>query len=126
TKLAHLPFAATAQSRRRIVAMGEDPRWVWNAGSPAADGIRAVKPDRDAPDLIVVQHPIGERDAVERQWMQETLRAVAHFANRRVMYLAPNNDPGSRGIRVALESAGVDIVEHIPRLGWLPLLAGAR
>ena len=33
TKLAHLHFVTNADAKRRVLAMGEDPRYVFNTGS---------------------------------------------------------------------------------------------
>jgi len=123
SKLAHLHFAATAQSRKRLVKMGEDPERVWNVGSPAIDALKDVQPADDAPTLIIMQHPIGGDDAQERQWMDATLRATAKY-NRLVM--SPNHDPGRAGILTAIADHGVTPVDHLPRQRFLALLAGAR
>jgi len=40
--------------------------------------------------------------------------------------MAPNHDPGSRGIRRALRLAKVSVVEHMPRSEFLAQLAGAK
>jgi UDP-hydrolysing UDP-N-acetyl-D-glucosamine 2-epimerase len=37
TKLADLHFVSSEESRRRVVAMGEDPRFVFNYGCPSID-----------------------------------------------------------------------------------------
>jgi UDP-hydrolysing UDP-N-acetyl-D-glucosamine 2-epimerase len=124
SKLAHVHLAATAQSRRRLIRMGEDAAAVFNVGSPAADGLRDIEPADDAPDVIVLQHPIGAEDTQEAQWMAATLRAIARRRTRLVM--APNHDAGARGIRRALRAARDDVVEHLPRRRWLSVLAGAK
>ena len=123
SKLAHLHFAATATSRRRLIRMGEPPAWVYNVGSPAVDGLRRVTPADDSPDLIVMLHPIGADDEQERRWMAQTLSATQRY---RRLVLAPNNDPGSDGIRAALKHEEVDVVDHLPRERFVSLLAGAR
>ena len=43
TKFAHLHFVASKQSARRIVMLGEDPRYVFLVGSPSLDTIRHIK-----------------------------------------------------------------------------------
>ncbi len=123
SKLAHLHLVATDTSRNRLVRMGEPAKRVVNVGSPAMDGLGRVKPDPDAPELIVIQHPIGAPDAQERQWMLDTLRATARY--RRVV-LTPNLDPGCRGIRMALRAERVLPVKHMPRQRFLSQLAGAK
>jgi UDP-hydrolysing UDP-N-acetyl-D-glucosamine 2-epimerase len=42
TKFAHLHFAATETSRKRILQMGEDPRYVFTVGSPTIDAIKSL------------------------------------------------------------------------------------
>jgi len=123
SKLAHLHFAATANSRKRLIRMGELPASVFNAGSPSADGLRDVKPADEGPELIVMQHPTGASDGDERRWMLDTLRATDEFDR---LVLAPNGDPGSRGIRSALRAGRCRVVDHLPRGRFLSLLAGAK
>ncbi|MHC4993721.1 MAG: UDP-N-acetylglucosamine 2-epimerase [Planctomycetota bacterium] len=122
SKLAHLHFAATAQSRRRLIRMGEDPATVFNTGSPAADGLQSVQPFDRAPTLIVMQHPIGDDDATERKRMAATLRAAKKHGP---MVMAPNGDPGRDGVVRAIEEAGCEMITNMPRAVWLGVLAGA-
>lgn len=123
TKLAHLHYAATPTSARRIIRMGEQPEHVLTVGSPAVDGLDEVSAADDAPEVIVLQHPIGAAVAEEKKWMRQTLAATA---KQRRLVVAPNGDPGSEGIREAIEAEGVDVAEHLPRRRWLELLAGAK
>lgn len=122
SKLAHLHFAATADSRRRLIRMGEPAEAVWRVGSPAIDGLADVTPADDAPDVIVLQHPIGDDDATERERMTGTLAATREHQR---LVMMPNADAGSDGIRAAITGARVDAVEHLRRDRWLRLLAGA-
>jgi UDP-hydrolysing UDP-N-acetyl-D-glucosamine 2-epimerase len=124
SKLAHLHLAATAGSRRRLIRMGEHAGTVFNVGSPAADALRGVMAAPDAPDVLVLQHPIGAPDADERRWASQTLAAVA---DRRCLVLAPNHDPGRDGVmRGLMDAAYYTVVDHLPRDRFLSLLAGAR
>lgn len=121
TKLSHLHFPATAQSRRRILRLGEDPAAVFNVGSPAADGLGDIVPAADALNLIVMQHPVGDDDETERLRMAEVLAATAGFTR---LVLMPNHDPGRDGIVAAIREADVEAVDHLPRSEFLALLAG--
>ncbi len=123
TKLAHLHLPATAQSRRRILRLGEDPDAVWNVGSPAVDGLRDIEPAADAPRLIVMMHPVGDDDASERARMTEVLAAAAPHDP---LVMMPNHDPGRGGIVAAILDAGMKAVDHLPRLRFLSLLAGTQ
>jgi UDP-hydrolysing UDP-N-acetyl-D-glucosamine 2-epimerase len=123
TKLAHLHFPATARSRERIIRMGERPGFVWNIGSPAADGLDTIEPSVDAPEIVLLQHPIGESDKREAAWMRQTLAAVADF---QALVIGPNHDPGGDGIRAVLDPDRHFVVDSLPRPAFLSLLAGAR
>lgn len=123
TKLAHLHLPATAQSRQRIRRMGEEPGTIHLVGSPAIDALRHIEPAPDPPELILLQHPVADDPDIERKRMEAVLRATA---DRRRVVLLPNHDPGREGIVEAIERAGVEAVEHVPRHRFLALLKGAK
>ena len=75
TKLAHVHFPATELAKQRVIAMGEDPAWVFNVGCPSIDlvartdlGLRrdvleqfggtGEPVDPEQPFLLVMQHPV--------------------------------------------------------------------
>jgi len=123
SKLAQLHFAATPGSRKRLIRMGEPAERVCHVGSPAADGLRDIRPAENAHELIVMHHPSGGDDAQEAKTMRAILAATRGY-DRLVM--APNLDAGSNGIRQAIRAAKVAPVEHLPRDRFLSLLKGAR
>jgi UDP-hydrolysing UDP-N-acetyl-D-glucosamine 2-epimerase len=109
TKLAHVHFVTNEDARRRVIAMGEDPRYVFNTGSLdvelAARVDTVVTSDRingygvghevdvTQPFLIVVQHPVTtERD--NRGHVEATLRAVA-ATGMPTLWFWPNADAGT-------------------------------
>ena len=134
SKLAHLHFAATATSRRRLVRMGEDRQRVFNVGSPAVTGLREVAESDDAavaklgldpgrPYLVVMQHPVGGQRRQERQAMTAILSATARWQR---LVLAPNDDPGRQGIVDALRAAGLRPAAHLKRRTFLSMLRRAE
>jgi GDP/UDP-N,N'-diacetylbacillosamine 2-epimerase (hydrolysing) len=109
TKLAHLHFVTNADARRRVLAMGEDPRYVYNTGSLDIEVAARVETvvesaeinaygvghtiDLGQPFLMVIQHPVTtERD--NREHIQETLHAVAATGVPTVWFW-PNPDAGT-------------------------------
>ena len=122
SKMAHLHFPATATSKKRLIRMGEDPQRIFQVGSPAVDVLKDVIPADDAPELIVMQHPVGASPEQECKWMDASLKATARY-NRLVF--APNHDPGRSGIMDAIAAHGVIPIDHLPRERFLSLLAGA-
>jgi len=125
TKLAHLHLAATEDSAERIVRMGEDPARVRVVGSPALDGLDAIEPMGDgahaalgSPEILFLMHPVGDAPGVERE---RTAGALVALAERRVLALAPNHDPGREGIVEAIGASGARRVEHLERREFIGL-----
>ncbi len=135
TKLAHLHFAATRRSARRIIRMGEPPERVHVVGAPGFDRARdilAQAPPRTAASdyALVLQHAHGRCAATEERVMSMILRAVAETGLRRVI-IYPNTDRGCAGVIRAIErhakrSAGeVRTFRSLPRDEYLHALCGA-
>lgn len=144
SKLAHIHFPATARSTERLLYLGESPRRVHLAGSPAIDDLASIPalPDDPyaglgSPDILFMLHPTGEADVVE-----EARAALLLDACRRegsVLALAPNRDPGCRGIDAAIEAAlasdhapdgrslePIRTAEHLDRHAFVGLLRRVR
>src|SRR5262245_50978813 len=109
TKLAHVHFVTNSDAERRVLAMGEDPRYVVNTGSLdvelAAQVDTKVTADRlngygvghpidpAQPFLVVVQHPVTT-EAENRAHLETTLRAVA-ASGLPAVWFWPNVDAGT-------------------------------
>jgi GDP/UDP-N,N'-diacetylbacillosamine 2-epimerase (hydrolysing) len=111
TKLSHIHFPSTNQSREIILQLGEDPDFVHNVGCPAVDHILATMyvdkqeirqlPDLDLldidlrkPYLIVAQHPVTTRYHEAAKEMRITLEALQEV-NIQTVLIYPNPDAGS-------------------------------
>lgn len=102
TKLSHLHCAASKQSAKRIIAMGEPSHAVHVTGSPAIDGLNRVRPMRDdeyramgAPLALVLLHPSGLPERDELRLAHAAAYAVDIMsAGDSVLALAPNADAG--------------------------------
>jgi UDP-hydrolysing UDP-N-acetyl-D-glucosamine 2-epimerase len=130
TKLAHVHFAATRESARRIVRMGESVRRVHCVGAPGLDRLREIlngqwrmvnkrtearrhggtKARREetvesntGPFALVVQHAYGRAAEVEERTMNNVLAAVRAAGLRRVI-IYPNSDRGHDGVIHAIEA----------------------
>jgi UDP-hydrolysing UDP-N-acetyl-D-glucosamine 2-epimerase len=109
TKLAHLHFVTNEDARRRVLAMGEDPDYVFNTGSLDVELASAVDTtivsdrlngygvgqpiDLDRPFLLVVQHPVTT-EAENRAHVEATLRAVSGL-QMQAIWIWPNADAGT-------------------------------
>jgi UDP-hydrolysing UDP-N-acetyl-D-glucosamine 2-epimerase len=118
TKLSHLHFTATDESRRRVIGMGENPEFVFNTGCPAIDAIvdvdmtmpedffsryggvgHAIDPSH--PYLVVLQHPVTTEFGSGFAQINATLEAV-HAIGMPTVWLWPNVDAGSDDISKGL------------------------
>src|SRR6266436_3992536 len=91
TKLAHIHFVTNADAHRRVLAMGEDPAYVFNTGSLDVELAARVdtvltnerlngygvghEVDVTKPFITVIQHPVTT-ESDNRQHLEATLKAV--------------------------------------------------
>jgi UDP-hydrolysing UDP-N-acetyl-D-glucosamine 2-epimerase len=111
TKLSHIHFPATELSTRRIIAMGEDPRYVFNVGCPSIDLVVRTRPgtrrdvlinhcgagspiDPEQPFLLIMQHGVTTEYGHGLAQITATLRAVSSIEMQALVFW-PNVDAGS-------------------------------
>ena len=105
TKLSHIHFPATEESKERLIKMGEKPEYIFNVGSPGLDAIlnidyldkNLVKDklgfDTNKPVIVMAQHPVtSEIDEIEEQ-IKETISAIEEMKLQTVI-IYPNSDSG--------------------------------
>jgi UDP-hydrolysing UDP-N-acetyl-D-glucosamine 2-epimerase len=146
TKLAHVHFPATELAAQRVIAMGEDPAWVFNVGCPSIDivartefGLRrealeqfggAGSPvDPEQPFVLVMQHPVTTEYGQGIDQINETLEAVAAIGMQALVFW-PNVDAGSedvaKGIRTFRElglANGFHFFRNLPPEVFAKLMA---
>jgi UDP-hydrolysing UDP-N-acetyl-D-glucosamine 2-epimerase len=131
TKMAHLHLAATKQSGDRIVRMGERAEHVHVVGSPAIDGLRAIKQMRSAearrlgdPRTVVLLHPSGLPDAEECRLADAVARAIRGTCSSPVLILSPNHDAGRDHVVAAFSQPepSWSYRDHLPRTEFVSLL----
>ena len=120
TKLSHVHFPATQESRDRLLQLGEDPAQVFLTGCPAMDLLPEIADERlpadlfrryggvgaeidpREPYLVVLQHPVTTEYGSGLEQIHETLAAV-HRSDQQAVWFWPNVDAGSddvsKGIR---------------------------
>jgi len=110
TKMAQLHFVAAEPYRRRVIQLGESPQRVYDVGAPGLDYIKRAKllargelelalglPPGGAYFLVTYHSAtLGERDPT--QCMQQLLAALDGFTSHRIVFTAPNADPGGRAM----------------------------
>jgi UDP-hydrolysing UDP-N-acetyl-D-glucosamine 2-epimerase len=109
TKLSHLHFVTNDDAQRRVLAMGEDPSYVFNTGSldveVAAQYSAAISSERlngygvgdpidvTRPFTLVIQHPVTT-EADNGRHLEETLAAVTSL-DMPAVWIWPNPDAGT-------------------------------
>lgn len=137
TKFAHIHFAATEKSVKRIIKLGEDPRYVFNVGSPSLDTIRNIKYykkeiifkkynlDKNKKLIILSQHPVtSEVNQVVGQ-INETILAIKEIGQKygtQTLAIYSNNDAGGKRIVESLKKSGIRIMPHIIYEDYLRLM----
>ncbi len=141
TKFAHIHFAATEQSRKRIIRMGENPKYVFNVGSPSLDTIRSIdylpkekiaeKYGIDPKKRLVIlsQHPVTSEVNHVVEQIKHTISAVQDVAaknNCEVLAIYSNNDAGGKRIVAQLKKSGFIVMPNIVYEDFLRLLKVAE
>lgn len=122
TKLSHIHFTTNEDAAKRIIRMGEDPRYVFNVGCPGVEyiarndfvasdelvnrlGVGDVI-DIEKPFLMVMKHPVTT-EPMDNQKNTEMLLHVIHDLGIPTIWFWPNVDAGtdvvSKAIRVFRE-----------------------
>jgi GDP/UDP-N,N'-diacetylbacillosamine 2-epimerase (hydrolysing) len=147
TKLAHIHFVTNEDAERRVLAMGEDPKYVFNTGSldvEVASELEATitnetinrygvghEVDVTRPFLMVIQHPVTT-ERQNRRHVEETLKAVTALAMPTI-WIWPNPDAGTGEVADLLrnfrENAGhqadmMRFITDLPVNEFIALLKG--
>jgi UDP-hydrolysing UDP-N-acetyl-D-glucosamine 2-epimerase len=147
TKLAHIHFVTNEDAQRRVLAMGEDPKYVFNTGSldvEVASQVEAAitnetinrygvghEVDVTRPFLLVIQHPVTTEHE-NRRHLEETLKAVTTL-DMPTIWIWPNPDAGTGEMADRLrhfrENAGHDadkmrFITDLPVNEFIALLKG--
>jgi GDP/UDP-N,N'-diacetylbacillosamine 2-epimerase (hydrolysing) len=119
TKLSHIHFPATELSARRVIAMGEDPQYVFNVGCPSIDLAARARPgarrdsliehcgsgspiDPEQPYLLVMQHGVTTEYGHGLDQMAATLQAVSSIGMQALVFW-PNVDAGSAEVATGIQ-----------------------
>ncbi len=115
TKMSHLHFAATESYARRIVQLGEDPRFVFDVGAMAVDSIATAKllskKELEAflgrpfarRNYLITFHPATADAGSPKAQFKELLKALERRRDAFSIFTMPNADTGSRGVAELLE-----------------------
>lgn len=115
TKISNIHFAATRESKNRIIKMGENPKFVFLTGSPAVDEIvqnkvsskeyleSKYKVNLTGKEIILVFHPVTTQIENTKKQISNILNAIVRIGNT-VITISPNSDAGNNQIFRSLEN----------------------
>jgi UDP-hydrolysing UDP-N-acetyl-D-glucosamine 2-epimerase len=116
TKLAHIHFVTNDDACRRVLAMGENPKYVFNTGSLDVELVSCVETvltnsavnkygvghtvDVSKPFLMVIQHPVTT-ESDNRPHLETMFRAVGGLGVPTIWFW-PNSDAGTAEMAEAI------------------------
>jgi len=138
TKISNIHFAATRESKQRIIRLGENPKYVFYTGSPSIDEIvekrisikteleKKYKINFTGDEILLIQHPVTtEIENTEKQ-INNILKALVKL-KRTVIAIAPNSDSGnyeifSKLIQYSKKYKFIKLYKSLPRKDYLGFL----
>ena len=115
TKLSHIHFTATEEYRKRVIQMGENPAFVFNAGEPGLENIETIGLlDKETleqsmglrfgpKNLLVTYHPETRNTWYTTKHFQALLDALENLEKTTIIFTKANSDEGGRRINAMIE-----------------------
>jgi len=107
TKLSHLHFVASEVYKKRVIQLGENPKFVFNVGGLGVDNIKKIRlmKRREVEsylrikfynkNLLITYHPETLSEKAPRKDMIELLAALNRLKDTRLIFTMPNADIGN-------------------------------
>jgi GDP/UDP-N,N'-diacetylbacillosamine 2-epimerase (hydrolysing) len=142
TKISNIHFPATKKSYDRIVKMGENPKYVFQTGSPSIDLIKENKITSkqnlekkykikfSEKEILLLQHPVTTQIELVKNQIKNTIDALSEIKET-VIVIGPNSDAGNKKIFDLLEKTAKNnpcfkIFPNIPREDFLGMLKNCK
>ena len=134
TKLSYYHFAATEESAKRIIQMGESPENVFNYGSLGVENIfstelfsleeleKELKFDFSGRYFVVAFHPETRQPGEEMIQTQSFIKSIEYYINKGWKFIVtlPNSDTGNLSIAALFKDLALKHPENVyatPSLG---------
>jgi GDP/UDP-N,N'-diacetylbacillosamine 2-epimerase (hydrolysing) len=115
TKMSHLHFVAAEEYRKRVIQLGENPKYVFLVGGLGVDGIHEVsllsKEELESSlgfkfkskSLLITFHPVTLEDDTAETQMKELLSALSDLTDTTLIFTMPNADTGGLALIKMIE-----------------------
>ena len=110
TKMSNIHFVATEEYSKRVIQMGEDPKYVYNVGGLGLDNISNLnllsKQELEQElsfkflkrNLLVTYHPETSNNKDPYLQFNKILEALSYFKDTGIIFTLPNADTGRNSI----------------------------
>lgn len=138
TKISNIHFTASKGSFNRVLKMGENPKYVFNTGSPSIDEIIDLKITSKnelekkydlnftGNEILMIYHPVTTETELTERHIKPLLDAIVKL-EKPTIAIAPNSDAGNRIIFKYLKSYSkkhefIKTFASIPRNDYLSMI----
>ena len=138
TKISNIHFVATEKSKKRVLRMGENPKYVFVTGSLSLDELvqgnftdkktlmKKYNVKLDNHTIILLQHPVTTQNEYTEKQIKTTLKAISQIGYQTIA-ISPNTDPGNSKIFKQLNFLSkkykfVNFYASLPREDYLGFL----
>lgn len=116
TKMSHFHFVTAEEYRRRVIQLGENPKYVFNFGAPGLDNLNRLRLlsvnelekelefELGDPTFLVTYHPVTLDHRCPENRCAELLSALDEFPEARIIFTKSNADTEGRIINQMIHS----------------------
>jgi len=142
TKVSNIHFATSQKSKKRILKMGENSKYVFFTGSPAIDEVKNNKiTDKktleskygfkfSGDEILFLQHPVTTQIEDTEKQIKNSLKALK-MINQPTIAIAPNSDTGNDVIfkhltKYSNSNTMFRLFKSLPRSDYLCMLKNCK
>ena len=108
TKMSHIHLTSNDEYRKRVIQLGENPKSVFNTGTPGIDNLFKLKLLNKTEleeslsfklgklNFIVTFHPVTLENNTSKKQFEELLSALSFFKESKIIFTMPNSDTYGR------------------------------
>jgi GDP/UDP-N,N'-diacetylbacillosamine 2-epimerase (hydrolysing) len=116
TKMAHMHFASTDAYKKRIIQLGENPKYVYNVGSIGVENIKSLKLlsrheiekklniTLKKKNFLVTYHPPTLEGEILEDELNSILNSLEELEECAVFFTAPNKDRKNEMVRALINT----------------------
>jgi GDP/UDP-N,N'-diacetylbacillosamine 2-epimerase (hydrolysing) len=136
SKFAHIHFTSNNTATKRLIKMGENPKFIFTVGSPTIDEIKKIRKiskkeledefglELDKPFIIMMQHTVTTEINKIDKYFLETLNALKELKIQTVI-IHGNADAGSKIISKIIKNSKIHNYPNLPYEKYINLLKHA-